>query len=238
MIDNFQFDYRNIDKQYRRKAVLTDVSFTLSNSDCFIITGENGAGKTTLLRILAGIEKPDNAVISINHATPKSWHSCRSRLAQSAMYLHQQPYMLTGTVRRNLEYAARLNPAIIDKTATVGQIMHWAGLEHLTTQNAVSLSGGQQQRVALARARLRDPQLLLLDEPTANLDTDGRSKTLSMLQAFQESGTAIVISTHDPNIFADLQGHALHLENQMLLDKTTLASKVFDFASYKNLHRK
>ena len=238
MIDNFQFDYRNIDKQYRHKAVLTDISFTLSNSDCFIITGENGAGKTTLLRILAGIEKPDNASISINHATPKTWRSCRSRLAQSAMYLHQQPYMLSGTVRRNLEYTARLNPAIIDKPAAVDQIVHWAGLEHLTTQNAVSLSGGQQQRVALARARLRDPQLLLLDEPTANLDTDGRSKTLSMLQAFQDSGTAIVISTHDPNIFAGLQGHALHLEDQMLFDKTTITSKVFDFASYQKLQRK
>jgi len=238
MIDNFQFDYRNIDKQYRHKAVLTDVSFTLSNSDCFIITGENGAGKTTLLRILAGIEKPDNASISINHATPKTWRACRSRLAQSAMYLHQQPYMLTGTVRRNLEYTARLNPAIIDKPATVDQIMHWAGLEHLTTQNAVSLSGGQQQRVALARARLRDPQLLLLDEPTANLDTDGRGKTISMLQAFQDSGTAIVISTHDPNIFTGLQGHALHLEDHMLFDKTTITSKVFDFASYQKLQRK
>jgi tungstate transport system ATP-binding protein len=238
MIDNFQFDYRNIDKQYRRKAVLSDVSFTLSNSDCFIITGENGAGKTTLLRILAGIEKPDKASISINHAEPKTWRACRSHLAQSAMYLHQQPYMLTGTVRRNLEYTARLNPAIIDKPATVDQIMHWAGLEHLTTQNAVSLSGGQQQRVALARARLRAPQLLLLDEPTANLDTDGRGKTLSMLQAFQDSGTAIVISTHDPNIFAGLRGHALHLEDQMLLDKTTITSKVFDFASYQKLQRK
>ena len=233
MIDNFQFNYRNISKQYRRKPVLTDVSFALSNSDCFIITGENGAGKTTLLRILAGIEKPDNASISINHANPKSWRNCRTRLTQSAMYLHQQPYMLSGTVRRNLEYTARLNPAIIDKPAAVEQIMQWAGLEHLTTQNAVSLSGGQQQRVALARARLRNPQLLLLDEPTANLDTDGRSKTLSMLQAFQDSGTAIVISTHDPTIFAGLQGHALHLEDHKLFDKTMVTSKVFDFSSYQ-----
>ncbi len=238
MIDDFQFNYRNISKQYRHQPVLTDVSLSLSNGACFIITGENGAGKTTLLRILAGIEKPDSASISINQALPKSWRSCRARLTQSAMYLHQQPYMLNGTVRRNLDYTARLNPAIIDKPAAVEQIMQWAGLEPLTAQNAVSLSGGQQQRVALARARLRNPQLLLLDEPTANLDTDGRSRTLSMLQAFQDSGTAIVISTHDPGIFTDLKGHALHLEGQKLFDKTSITSKVSDFATYQKLHRK
>jgi len=233
MIDSFQFDYRNICKQYRRKSVLDDISISISNSDCFIITGENGSGKTTLLRILAGIEKPDAGSISINQAGAKSWSSYRSRLSKSVMYLHQQPYMLAGSVRRNLEYTARLNPAIIDKPAAVDQIMQWAGLEPLATQSAVSLSGGQQQRVALARARLRNPQLLLLDEPTANLDTDGRNRTLLMLQAFQESGTAIMISTHDPNIFTDLRCQALHLENHILSDRHSPSSKVSDIASYQ-----
>jgi len=233
MIDKFRFDYRGICKQYRHKPVLIDVSLTISNSDCFIITGENGSGKTTLLRILAGIEKPDAGSISINQAEPKPWRSHRSRLSRSVMYLHQQPYMLTGTVGRNLEYTARLNHAIIDKPAAVNQIMRWAGLEHLVTQNAVSLSGGQQQRVALARARLRSPQLLLLDEPTANLDTDGRGRTLSMLQAFQDSGTAIMISTHDPSIFTGLQSQALHLDNQILSDKSSLSSNVSDISSYQ-----
>ena len=233
MIDSFQFDYRNICKQYRRKSVLDDISISISNADCFIITGENGSGKTTLLRILAGIEKPDAGSISINQASAKSWGSYRSRLSKSVMYLHQQPYMLTGTVGRNLEYTARLNHAIIDKPAAVNQIMRWAGLEHLVRQNAVSLSGGQQQRVALARARLRNPQLLLLDEPTANLDTDGRSRTISMIQSFQESGTAIVISTHDPSIFTALQSQALHLDNQILSDESSRPSNISDISSYQ-----
>jgi len=117
MIDNFQFNFRDICKHYRRKSILSDVSITISNSDCYIITGENGAGKTTLLRILAGIEKPDSASIRINDGAAISWRSCRSHLSQSMMYLHQQPYMLTGSLRRNLEYTAKLNPAIIDKGA-------------------------------------------------------------------------------------------------------------------------
>jgi len=233
MIDNFKFDYRNICKQYRRKSVLIDISLTVGNSDCFIITGENGSGKTTLLKILAGIEKPDAGSISINQADAKSWRSHRPRLLRSVMYLHQHPYMLTGSVGRNLDYTARLNHAIIDKPAAVNQIMRWAGLEDLVMQNAVSLSGGQQQRVALARARLRNPQLLLLDEPTANLDTDGRSRTISMIQTFQENGTAIVISTHDPSIFNGLLSQALHLDNRLLSDKSSPPSKVSDIASYQ-----
>ena len=100
MIDKFRFDYHGICKQYRHKPVLSDVSLTISNSDCFIITGENGYGKTTLMRILAGIEKPDAGSISINQAGARSWGSYRSRLSKSVMYLHQQPYMLAGTACR------------------------------------------------------------------------------------------------------------------------------------------
>jgi tungstate transport system ATP-binding protein len=79
------------------------------------------------------------------------------------MYLHQQPYMLAGTLRRNLEYTAKLNPAIVDRESSVNKAIRWAGLETLEGQSSASLSGGQKQRVALARARLRDPQILLLD---------------------------------------------------------------------------
>jgi tungstate transport system ATP-binding protein len=233
MIDKFQFSFQNIAKQYRRKPVLSQVSITITNSDCYIITGKNGAGKTTLLRILAGIEKPDSASISINHTDAKAWRSVRSRLAQSVMYLHQQPYMLTGSLRRNLEYTARLNPAIIDKPAAVDAAIQWARLDALESQQAVSLSGGQQQRVALARARLRSPQILLLDEPTANLDSDGRDRTINMLQAFLESGTAVIVSTHDPKIFADLKAHALHLQDHKLLDKSRKLPKVADISDYQ-----
>jgi tungstate transport system ATP-binding protein len=233
MIDKFQFSFQDIAKQYRRKPVLSQVSITITNSDCYIITGKNGAGKTTLLRILAGIEKPDSASISINHADAKAWRSVRSRLSQSVMYLHQQPYMLTGSLRRNLEYTARLNPAIIDKPAAVDAAIQWAGLDALESQQAVSLSGGQQQRVALARARLRSPQILLLDEPTANLDSDGRDRTIAMLQAFQKNGTAVIISTHDPRIFADLKAHTLQLQDHKLLDKSRKPSKVSDISDYQ-----
>ena len=146
-------------------------------------------------------------------ADAEPWRKQRKRLLKSVMYLHQQPYMLSGSLRRNIEYAARLNPAIADRAASVAKAIHWAGLEGLETQSAASLSGGQKQRVALTRARLRDPQILLLDEPTANLDSESRARTLQMLREFCDSGTAIVIVSHDPEVFDELATHKLQLQD-------------------------
>lgn len=238
MINSFRFDYQRICKHYGKNTVLDEVSISIRDGKCLLITGENGSGKTTLLRILAGIEKPNQFGISIDQAGSKSWRTSRSRLLQSVMYLHQQPYMLAGSLQRNLEYTAKLNPAIIDKTKSVAQVLRWADLEPLATQQAVSLSGGQQQRVALARVYLRNPQILLLDEPTANLDSDSRKRTLKMLQEFLDSGMAIVISTHDPEFFASLSGRKLNLAQHKIQDDSAESDKVADLKSYQKFRAK
>ncbi|MFV2032788.1 MAG: ATP-binding cassette domain-containing protein [Gammaproteobacteria bacterium] len=238
MIDGFDFNYLGIAKHYGKKTVLDEVSISVCDGNCLLITGENGAGKTTLLRIMAGIEKPNRFAISIDQAESKYWRASRSRLLKSIMYLHQQPYMLAGTLRRNLEYTAKLNPAIIDKAKSVEQVLHWAGLDSVAMQQAVSLSGGQQQRVSLARAHLRNPQILLLDEPTANLDSDSRGKTLRMLEEFLNSGMAVVIATHDPEFFSPLQGRKLELARQRLQTDGLDSGKVADLKKYQQTHAK
>ncbi len=102
-------------------------------------------------------------------------------------------------------------------------------------QLAVSLSGGQQQRVALARVYLRNPQILLLDEPTANLDSDSRSRTLRMLKEFLDNGMAIVISTHDPNFFDSLQGFKLNLANHRLQADSVESDKIASLKAYQKI---
>jgi tungstate transport system ATP-binding protein len=216
MIETLHIGFRNIGKRYGSNLVLDGTGIDISSHNCIVITGKNGAGKTTLLRIIAGLEKPDSGDILLDDAAAEPWRKQRKRLLKSVMYLHQQPYMLSGSLRRNIEYAARLNPAIADRAASVTKAIHWAGLEGLETQSAASLSGGQKQRVALTRARLRDPQILLLDEPTANLDNESRARTLQMLREFCASGTAIVIVTHDPEVFDQLATHKLQLQGHHL----------------------
>jgi tungstate transport system ATP-binding protein len=235
MIDNFNISYRGISKSFSGKLVLENAVFNITNHDCIVITGENGAGKTTLLRILAGLEKPDHCQITVDNGRPESWRRLRKRLLKSIMYLHQQPYMLAGTLRRNLEYTAKLNPAIIDRESSVNKAIHWAGLQALETHASASLSGGQKQRVALARARLRDPQILLLDEPTSNLDTESREKTLQMLREFRDCGMAIVIVTHDPGIFGSLPNGNLHLDDRRIIYDD---SRVVDLDSVRKSQHK
>ena len=216
MIETFRIGFRDICKRYGSNLVLDGTGIDIASHNCIVITGKNGAGKTTLLRIIAGLEKPDNGEVVFDDSVATPWRKQRKRLLKSIMYLHQQPYMLAGSLQRNIEYAARLNPAIADRASSVSKAIHWAGLDGLEAQSAASLSGGQKQRVALTRARLRDPQILLLDEPTANLDNESRARTLQMLREFCDSGTAIVIVSHDPEVFSELATHKLQLHDHRI----------------------
>ncbi|MCP4389710.1 MAG: ATP-binding cassette domain-containing protein [Gammaproteobacteria bacterium] len=238
MIEDFRFDFSGIDKHFGSNLVLENTALSLASHDCTVITGENGAGKTTLLRIVAGLEKPDSGELSIDRDGPENWRRSRKRLLKSVMYLHQQPYMLAGSLRRNLEYTARLNHAIVDRESAVNKALHWAELESLQSQSAGSLSGGQKQRVALARARLRDPQVLLLDEPTANLDSASRERTMQMLTEFRDSGSAIVIVTHEPELFAKLSTRQLHLQDHQIQAPASAVSDVVELDSVRQTHKK
>jgi len=226
MIENFRIDFRDISKRFGSKLVLDQTALSIASHDCILITGKNGAGKTTLLRIIAGLEKPGHCEVSLDDAAPASWHKTRKRLLKTVMYLHQQPYMLAGSLRRNVEYAARLNPALVDRESSVSKAIQWADLEGLESQSAASLSGGQKQRVALTRARLRDPQILLLDEPTANLDSESREHTMQMLMEFRDSGTAIVIVSHDPEVFGELATSSLQLRDHQIHSDAIETSEV------------
>ena len=213
MIESFRIDYRAISMNFGRQRVLENIALTISSHECIMITGENGSGKTTLLRILAGLEKPAQCDVSIDQSRPEIWRRQRKHLLKSIMYLHQQPYMLDGSLRRNLEYAGKLNPDIVDVETAVNKALQWADLERLQTQSSMSLSGGQKQRVSLARARLRNPKVLMLDEPTSSLDSESRVRTLQMLREFRDGGTAIVIVSHDPESFTELATEQLHLKD-------------------------
>ncbi len=238
MIENFRIGFRGIGKRFGSTLVLDNTALSLQNNDCILITGENGSGKTTLLRILAGLEIPDSCEVSLDDAEPRSWRARRKLLLKTFMYLHQQPYMLAGSLRRNLEYTARLNPAIVDRESAVNKAIRWGGLDSLASQSAASLSGGQKQRVALARARLRGPQILLLDEPTANLDSDSRDRTMQMLAEFRDSGTAIVIVSHDPYIFAELATSRLHLQQRRIQSGAGGQPDVVELDTVRQSHKR
>ena len=205
------------------RTVLNHTGLSLYAGKCFLLTGANGTGKTTLLRICAGLEKPDSCLVDIGMGCA-SWKHYRPILQAQIVYLHQQPYMFDGSVIRNLAYAL---PRQLDKTERAQRIdmaLHWAGLEAIAHNYAKTLSGGERQRVALARAWLRSPKIMLLDEPSNNLDEEAKQRTLALLISLKAQGIALLIASHEAEHFTTVADGTLELRNGTLATKSPSSS--------------
>lgn len=220
--------FDDIHKRFGKRAVLNGANIQLNGGACTVLTGSNGEGKTTLLRIMAGLEKPDRGSIDMGLGATR-WHRCYSALRTSILYLHQHPYLFDGSVSRNLAYA------ITDKhnrdlcQQRISEALEWGGLSSIADNHAKTVSGGERQRVALARAWLREPRALLLDEPTANLDPEARTRTLELLFRLKESGIALLITSHDPHHFASLANKHLQLTQGILAEEFSHSTNVTPF---------
>jgi len=220
-----QLSYRSIYKKFGRRQILDNVSVSLTAGKCLLLCGENGAGKSTLLRILAGMEKPDRAEVIVDRIVG-GWRRAKKRLLAECIYLHQQPYLFEGSVRRNLDFP--LSGARAARESRIREGLEWSGLEPLAEQPVHQLSGGERQRVALVRAWLRGPRVMLLDEPTANMDVACRQRTVELLRLLKSEGMALVIATHDPQSFMSVADRALHLSNGHLTDSDCVMDELPD----------
>lgn len=187
--------------------VLLDIEdFQIGQASATILTGANGAGKTTLLRILAGLE-PANTCQLNWCGEPQSLQPWPRRLREAIIYVHQHPVMFATSVQANLAYGLRLRlpwwqqlRGHVPEPARIEAALQWAGLGHLRHHPAHSLSGGEKQRLALARARILQPPLLLLDEPTANLDGAAREQVIALIPDLLKEGRSVVIACHDRDL--------------------------------------
>lgn len=199
------------------RGVLDGAALRLARGQCCVLSGDNGSGKTTLLRILAGLEKADAGTLCFQGektalpAYPDDW---RLRV----VYVHQHPYLFHTSVAGNIAYGLKARgEAGENLRQKVDAAIDWAGVREVIRVPPHKLSGGEKQRVAMARARVLAPQLLLLDEPTANLDIDGRRRTLDLLARLFDEGVSVLIACHDRELI-ELPGvQRLHLEHGKLL---------------------
>ncbi len=173
------------------RAIIDRVSLQLEAGPSTIILGANGAGKSVLMRLMHGLIAPNSGEIRWSEAD-----GARAR-RQQAMVL-QRPVMLRRNVLDNVIYALdAAGVARAGRAPLAREALESVGLVHLARRAARTLSGGEQQRLALARAWALHPEVLFLDEPTANLDPGATREIENVIKAFDASGTKIVMSTHN-----------------------------------------
>ena len=204
---------RCLSKQFGQRDLFNIDRLDLHAGEAILLTGRNGAGKSTLMKILAGLEHSDGGQLNY-HGIPLSRRHQR-RLGGRVIYLHQQPYLFDCRVDTNIGYGLK-HLSRDERQHRVQQALQWSGLEHLRERNAKSLSGGEKQRIALARAWVMNPELLLLDEPTANMDAEAREQTLFLIRRLINDGVGVVLCSHEFKGDMRLIRRQLHLEDGRL----------------------
>jgi heme exporter protein A len=189
---------------FGERRALDGVELLLPAGETLLVTGGNGAGKTTLLRVLATVLRPTEGQVKVwGRELPGEAQKVRPAVG----YVGHEPLVYPDlTARENLELYAALHGV---NGSRVADALGLVGLERRARDRTAELSRGMRQRLALARAWLHGPSLLLLDEPTAGLDADGREVLRSLLES--RRGAAL-IATHEPDWFAGLASAEIRME--------------------------
>jgi tungstate transport system ATP-binding protein len=196
------------------RSIISRVSFQLESSLRTVIVGANGAGKSVLMRLMHGLLRPTSGDIVWNERDPE-------RLRRRQAMVFQRPVMLRRSALANLEYALELaGVSRAERRKRALQALEGVGLTHLAARPARVLSGGEQQRLALARAWSLRPQVLFLDEPTANLDPTATKEIETAIAAVRADGTKIVMTTHNLGQARRLGDEVLFIHQGRLVERT------------------
>ena len=190
-------ELKNLTKRFSERIVLDNITLQIQEGEILGLLGPNGSGKTTLLKVLAFLLKPDAGEITFRGETVTEKNSERMRLESTMVF--QKTMLFSTSVYNSVAYGLRIRKMPKDKIdEEVSKVLRLVRLEDFEKRQAKKLSGGEQQRVALARALVLKTKLLLLDEPTANLDPKNASIIEEVIAtANRELETTIVMATHN-----------------------------------------
>jgi cell division transport system ATP-binding protein len=221
-------EFHGVHKRYDGgREALADVSFALGQGEMAFLTGHSGAGKSTLLKLIALIERPSRGQIIVNG---KNLATIRRR---------QIPRLRQGLGIIFQNYALLNDRSVFDNVAmplifrglpqdVIGRRVRGAldivGLLHKERAMPLTLSGGEQQRVGIARAVVSRPQLLLADEPTANLDPDLALDIMRLFGRLNEVGVSVLVASHAFELIGRMQRRIIHLEEGRVISQTPAGS--------------
>jgi zinc transport system ATP-binding protein len=208
---------------YNGTPVLENVSFAVGRGEFLSVVGPNGGGKTTLLKLILGLMKPNSGKIRVLGMTPERARGCIGYMPQQAQFDPQFPVsvmdvVLMGTIcERSIGIYSKRDRKAAERSLSEVEMSKY--IKHSFSE----LSGGQRQRVLLARALISRPQILLLDEPTANVDMGTESKLDRILKEMAQLITILMV-THDLGLVSDVVHRVLCVNRKVVVHPTSALS--------------
>lgn len=200
------YEGRDLTQVYNGRTALALPEFRMERGEALALTGPNGSGKSTLLRLLAFLETPASGVLR--------YHGDGGEPRREVTLLLQDPYLLRETVFRNVTLGLRLRGRGREMEDAFRAAMRAVGFERpgdMASRTSRALSGGERQRVALAARLALRPTVLLLDEPTSNVDIRSARAIVAAVRRCMAEGTSVVYATHDQGLLDALGGRVLRL---------------------------
>lgn len=211
-----KFELKHLSFQYGEKAIFEDISFSTDTGDVLFLLGPNGTGKTTLFKVMLGILKAQKGYLYLDDEEISHWP--RKKIAQFIGYVpqhHNPPFPFSVLEVVLMGRTPYLNNFAVPSKKDINiacEAMESLGIIHLKDENYTRLSGGERQMVLIARALTQNPKILIMDEPTSNLDYGNQIKVLSYIRRLASKDLSVVISTHMPD-------HALRYATKIALMK-------------------
>jgi putative ABC transport system ATP-binding protein len=224
-------EIRNLSKVYERGKqkveVLHHIDLDIAKGDFFALMGPSGSGKTTLLNLIGGLDSPTEGSLTVGgERIDKLGEGALAKWRSTHVGFVFQFYNLLPmlSAQKNVELPLLLTKlSASERKRRAGIALQLVGLADRAVHKPTELSGGQQQRVAIARAIVSDPDLLVCDEPTGDLDRQSAEDVLNLLQMLnRDHGKTIIMVTHDPKA-AEHARHTLHLDKGTLVEQTVVA---------------
>ena len=209
-------EFRNVHKVYDNGSVaLEDVSIHIEKGEFVLVCGHSGAGKSTFIKLLSHEVKPDSGMVIVNDVDVTSIKSSKVPYLRRKLGIVFQDFRLlpSKTVFENIAFALEVieeKPKVIQEK--VYNVLELVGLSDKANDLPQDLSGGEQQRVAIARAIVNKPLVLIADEPTGNLDPQTSRDISDLFKAINNSGTTVVMVTHDMDMVSYLNKRVIALE--------------------------
>ena len=212
----------HLSKFYSRGVyALRDLSLTIDKGEFIFLTGPSGAGKSTLLRLLLREDLPSEGELKVLGRDLKTLSTSQVQTFRRTVGFVFQDFRLIPrfSVFQNVAFVMRvLGLPVATQQRKTFQVLKWVGLQHRMNALPEELSGGEQQRVAIARALVNDPQLVLADEPTGNLDPDLSLEIMNLFREINARGTTVLVATHDRELIRRVGRRSVTLDHGRIVE--------------------